>query len=509
MDLQKRTFIAVVLSIAIIIIYSSFVSKFYHPVNKEVIEKSSITSLGQAQIQLQPVQPVKAPNKPAAQTNLPLIQFETEKVTYKFNPLGGNLISAEFKDYKFEVPSVALLRTQEWQDLEFSPRINHNEIVFRYKDSEKEIIKQYKFSEQGFYINFDITNNNLTSSAANSYYNFDLELNPSPAERYRDTVAFFNDGKLLYSNNLRHKPGFIQELDKQVKWVGLRDKYFAYILRPLSSKNDLARIEKSSTGSDLLRLYHKGEVLPAGTSQTFSFLYYCGPQNDNLLLKSGVGFEYIHNFGKFDFLVKFLLKALININKIVHNWGVAIIVLSLLIYLCLYPLSIKQMRSMKQMQAVQPELEALRKQYKNDAQKLNKETMELYKKHKVNPLGGCMPILLQIPIFYSLFLALSRGIEFKGANFLWIKDLSEPDRFLVLSGKDVNLLPVLMMAAMFFQQKMSMSNMPSAQSEQQKMMLWLMPVIFGVMFYNMPSGLVLYWFLNSILTMVSQWKALK
>ncbi len=509
MDLQKRTFIAVVLSIAIIIVYSSFTSKFYPVVNKEVTEKPSNASLDQLPIQPQPIQPIPSPNKLETQTNLPLIQFETEKVTYKFTPLGGNLISAKFKDYNYEAPAIALLRAQDWQDLEFSPDIKPEGIVFKYKDNQKEIIKQYKFSETGYYIHFDTRYSNLTSFAVNTYYNFSLELKPTPAERFRDTVAFFNNGKVLYSNNLRNKPGFIQELNQSIKWIGLRDKYFAYILSPISSKNDLGRIEKNSSGSDVLSLFHKDEVVAPGASQALSFLYYCGPQQSDLLLKSGVGFEYLYNFGKLDIFVKFLLKTLININKLVHNWGVSIIALSILIYLCVYPLSIKSMRSMKKMQILQPEVEAIKQQYKNDAQKQNKAIMELYKKHNYNPLGGCLPMLLQLPIFYALFLALTRGIEFKGAHFLWIKDLSEPDKLSIFAGKHINLLPILMIIAMFFQQKMSMANMPSSQSEQQKMMLWMMPAIFGIMFYNMPSGLVLYWFLNSILTMVSQWKALK
>ncbi|MEW6008289.1 MAG: YidC/Oxa1 family insertase periplasmic-domain containing protein [Candidatus Omnitrophota bacterium] len=508
MDLQKRTFIAVVLSIVIIIIYSSWVSKFYPTVNKEVIEKSSITSSGETVAQPQTAK-VAPPQKVKTQTNPPLIQYETEKVTYKFTPLGGNLISARFKDYAYEAPALALLAIQEWQDLEFSHELGPEEAVFRYKDANKEITKQYKFSEKGYYINFEITYNNLTSSAASCYYNFNLEFKHSPAERYRDTVVFFNDSNLLYLNNLRNKPGFIRELNKSIKWIGLRDKYFAYILSPISNKNELGKIEKSLDGSDILSLHHKDEAISAGSMQTASFLYYCGPQIDNLLVKSGVGFEYIHNFGKLDVFVKLLLKTLININKFVHNWGVSIIVLSVVIYLCLYPLSLKSMRSMKKMQVLQPEVEKIKQQYKNDVQRQNKEVMELYKKHNYNPLGGCMPMLLQLPIFYALFLALSRGIEFKGANFLWIKDLSEPDRFPIFAGKHINILPILMIIAMFFQQKMSMSNLPSSQSEQQKMMLWMMPALFGIMFYNMPSGLVLYWVLNSSLTMVSQWKALK
>ena len=158
---------------------------------------------------------------------------------------------------------------------------------------------------------------------------------------------------------------------------------------------------------------------------------------------------------------------------------------------------------MREMQAIQPKVEELRKQYKDNPQKLNKEIMELYKLHKVNPLGGCLPLLLQMPIFFALYQALMRSIHLRGAPFLWIKDLSSPDRLFVLPtalpfiGSEVNLLPVLMTIGMFIQQKATMATTSSANMEQQKMMMVIFPILFCFIFYHMPSGLVLYWFINS------------
>jgi len=162
------------------------------------------------------------------------------------------------------------------------------------------------------------------------------------------------------------------------------------------------------------------------------------------------------------------------------------------------------------MQLLQPKIEELRKNYKDNPQKLNKEIMELYKQHKVNPFGGCIPLILQIPIFFALYQALIRSIALKGAKFLWIKDLSEPDRFFSLPttipiiGNEINILPILMAIGMFVKQKISMSKVSSGSAEQQKMMMILMPIMFGVIFYHMPSGLVLYWFVNSALMLVYQ-----
>ena len=160
---------------------------------------------------------------------------------------------------------------------------------------------------------------------------------------------------------------------------------------------------------------------------------------------------------------------------------------------------------MKDMQVLQPRIEELRKTYKDNPQKLNKEIMELYREHKVNPFGGCLPLVLQMPIFFGLYQGLMRSVALKGANFLWIKDLSEPDRLFVLTnslpllGKEINILPIIMAIGMFFQQKLSMVSTGGSSAEQQKMMMIIFPVMFGVIFYHMPSGLVLYWFINSLL----------
>ena len=158
-------------------------------------------------------------------------------------------------------------------------------------------------------------------------------------------------------------------------------------------------------------------------------------------------------------------------------------------------------------------MEALRKAHKNDAQKLNREVMELYKKYKINPMSGCLPMILQMPIFFALYQVLMRSIELRGAPFLWIKDLSQPDRLIMfktpilLLGGELNLLPILMAIAMFFQQKLSTPANAGADDQivqQQKMMAVMMPILFGFLFYRLPSGLVMYWLTNTLLTVAEQ-----
>jgi len=168
------------------------------------------------------------------------------------------------------------------------------------------------------------------------------------------------------------------------------------------------------------------------------------------------------------------------------------------------------MRSMKQMQALQPVIAELRNKHKDNPQKLNKEIMELYRQNKVNPLAGCLPMVLQIPVFFALYQVLIRSVALKGARFLWIKDLSEPDRLMMLPvslpvlGNEINILPILMAIGMFMQQKITMKSTGGESAQQQKMMMIIMPVMFGFIFYRMPAGLVLYWFINSSLMLVYQ-----
>ncbi|MDD5614387.1 MAG: membrane protein insertase YidC [Candidatus Omnitrophica bacterium] len=238
---------------------------------------------------------------------------------------------------------------------------------------------------------------------------------------------------------------------------------------------------------------------------------------DNLILKSYFGPNYSPILSKIDDNWSSLLdygvlnntmKGMLTIcYRLTRNYGLAIIVLALFFNMLFAPLTIKSYRSMKKMQGLQPHMQALKEQYKDNPQAINKEMMALYKQHNVNPMGGCLPMLLQIPVFIALYNTLMRSYELKNATFLWVKDLSVPDKLLTLPqalpfiGSDFNLLPVLMAVLMFVQQKMS----PTPKSSGAAMpSLWFLPIIFGVIFYKFPAGLVLYWFTNSLSMLVLQ-----
>jgi YidC/Oxa1 family membrane protein insertase len=245
-----------------------------------------------------------------------------------------------------------------------------------------------------------------------------------------------------------------------------------------------------------------------GQKATVEYFIYAGPQHYETLKSYDARFDDVLSRGFFGMFKIWLLLALKFLYGFTHNYGWAIILLTVVIKGLFTPLTHMSYESMKKMQAIQPKLKSLQQRYKSDPTRLNKEMMELYKRNRVNPLGGCLPMLLQIPIFIAFYQVLDEAIELKGADFIfWIHNLSEPDRlfrlpfFIPVIGDGFNLLPLLMIGSMFWQQKLTPQI--GATPEQTQMMTF-MPVIFGFLFYQMPSGLVLYWFVNNVLTIIHQ-----
>lgn len=331
-----------------------------------------------------------------------------------------------------------------------------------------------------------------------------LEINTLIAgQKTRDTY-----GKLRAGQDQQH-PG-------PVEWTAVKEKYFCLIFKP-ASPAETAFSFSVKTPRDALSTGIETRVflLPQSSTVIHNYKLYAGPMDVTELKTFGA--EKIIDFGFFGGIGQLLLFVLKFFYKIFHNWGVAIIMLSLVIKVVLHPLTAKSMRSMKEMQALQPHMARIKEEYKDNPQKMNKEMMELYRKHKVNPLGGCLPMLLQMPVFIALWQALTRAIELRGAGFLWIKDLSAPDALyrlpfsfeIPLIGKmmgpidSINLLPILMGLATYLQQKLTPT--PGTQASQQRMMSVMMTVMFTLIFYNFPSGLVLYWLVNTVLTAAHQY----
>jgi YidC/Oxa1 family membrane protein insertase len=291
-----------------------------------------------------------------------------------------------------------------------------------------------------------------------------------------------------------------------VSWVALYDQYFAAALLP-DGEAVVASVRKDPRGLPLIALAAPARTLQPGSEATNRFALYAGPKALERLKAVGPNLDSIVDLGWFDFLARPALALLRFLHRFTGNYGLAIILVTLLQKVVFHPLTVKSLRSMQAMQALQPKIAAVQERYKNNPQRKQQEMMDLYKKHGVNPMGGCLPMLLQIPIFIALYNALSNSVEMWRARFLWVRDLSQPDALFTidvwgLKDYPFNLLAILMGITMFIQQKQA----PVAGDPRQaKLMLYLMPTIFTFMFWTFPSGLVLYWLVNNILQIGQQY----
>jgi YidC/Oxa1 family membrane protein insertase len=242
-----------------------------------------------------------------------------------------------------------------------------------------------------------------------------------------------------------------------------------------------------------------------------SFQLYVGPKNFDVLEAADPTLARAIDFGWFAFIAIPFLHALNLLHGLTGNYGVDIILLTLAIKILFIPLTQKSFKSMKELQKLLPQLQRLREKYKDKPDEMQREMMELYRRHKVNPLGGCLPMLLQFPVFIGLYNTLLSAIELRHAPFaLWINDLSQPDRLGSLAipfvaPPGIPVLTLLMGGSMFVQQWIS----PSAGDPTQQRMMMIMPLVFTVIFINVPSGLVLYWLVNNVLTIAQQYAMLR
>ena len=282
------------------------------------------------------------------------------------------------------------------------------------------------------------------------------------------------------------KPG---EYAGPYRWIGIDNRYFLAALMPSAELFGAARVEAPNR----LVITAKPVTISAGGAFTWEIPYYLGPKGHTWLSRYGVGLERAIDFGFFAQLGRGMLGALERIHRTTGNYGWSIIILTLCLQALLFPLTWKSLRAAAAMKKLQPEIAKLQQKYANDSAKMNAEMMELYKTKGANPLGGCLPMVLQMPIFIALFNALRNSWELHGAGWmLWIVDLSAKDPYYAL--------PVIMGGLMFLQSKM---NPPAGDPAQQKVMM-LMPLMFTFMFMNFPSGLVLYWLTNSLVSTTVQ-----
>ncbi len=325
-------------------------------------------------------------------------------------------------------------------------------------------------------------------------------LNPSGSQQslYFDLPA----GKLIVRDSKAGRNGPVTEYGTY-SFAGLQDNYFATVLLPApGTPLEVRTLSDAVAGPGHTKEEpYVGAAVGGGWRQQFRL--FVGPKDIDLLRQIDPRLEQVVDWGWFGFLAKplFWLLSLTN-DRLVHSYGWSLVLVTVLINFALVPLKLKSMKSMKRMQALQPEVQAIQARYKGltlrDPKKAeqNQEMMALYKKHGVNPMGGCLPMVLQIPFFFAFYKVLVVAIEMRGASWLWVTDLSQPEHL------PIRILPIAMVVSQFIMQKMTPTT--TADPMQQKMMMF-MPLVFGFMFYQFQSGLVLYWLTSNVVGIAQQW----
>ncbi len=527
--MEKRLLLAFLLSFIVLTFWSWIGTKFFksskQPFNSQLSENQSDTpkpDLIKIGISDMP-EKITLPEES-------IESIENEKLKVEFSNIGGAIKSIHIKDYNASLPIYKILNIAGLESAVFKfNKTSENNLALVYQDENVIIKKEFViYDDYSIHSHIELTPKGFNLMSKIPQLNIDyFTLDVSRLDVNKNV----NSDKTLYEYALSIN-GIIQRKENAYKfsekeeikkignldWIGFRDRYFCFLIKPNFKS---AEVNTDYISEHVLKFFFGLSPNFSSISQSFDFIVYCGPQELNLLKKLSLDFDKFLNFSNWailDSIAKAIYTSINLLYKLVPNWGVCIILISVTIYFAMFPLTLKGMTSMKRMQVIQPQIAKLKEQYKNNPQRLNQEILELYKEHKINPLGGCLPFLLQMPVFVSLYQVLWRSIAFKGANFLWIKDLSEPDRLLIFPfslpviGNELNILPILMSFVMAFQQKLSSKNMMAvdpAQIAQQKMMLFFLPIFIGFLFYKFSSGLSLYFTTFYILSTFTQWKMSK
>ena len=360
--------------------------------------------------------------------------------------------------------------------------------------------KIFTFNPDNYSIELDVKVSNLTDTPMTqiphlSWYQY---VDPNQKED-----SYSHEGPVVYvSKSIKRKKvsdiSTDTSLGPDVSWGGFEKKYFMAVIIPQDPA--LTSINMSKDGSNMVSLDLKRtkSIIPPDQSSLFSYALFIGPKDYTLLKKQDISLEKAIEFDSFIPGLKWLSIALLFFIKFLYqycsNYGVAIIILTILIKIIFWPLGNISYRSMKEMQKLQPKIEELKEKYKNDKTKIGQETMAMYRSHKVNPMSGCLPILIQIPVFIGLYNTLLYAIELRHSPFFWwIQDLSAKDPYYIT--------PIIMGATQLIQQKMT----PTVGDPMQAKIMMLMPIVFTFIFLNFPAGLVIYWLLNNVLSIGQQY----
>ncbi|MGB4812920.1 MAG: membrane protein insertase YidC [Methylophilaceae bacterium] len=375
--------------------------------------------------------------------------------------------------------------------------------------------KVYTFHRNQYLIdvNYEIKNGSNVAIIPTVYYQIVHDKESNQGSKLQPTFT----GGTYFTQVTQFKKLAFKDMNKEpldVKtndgWVGILQHYFVSVWIQKSGISREFYTEKLN--NDIYRIGSKSTLasIAPGASAIVPAQFYSGPQNKQQLEAAAPGLDLTVDYGVLKILAAPLFWVLSKINSLVNNWGVAIILLTLMIKAAFYPLSAKSYRSMAQMRELAPRLESMKQKFGDDRKKMQQAMMELYKSEKINPMSGCLPILIQIPVFISLYWMLLGSVELRHAPFFgWITDLSAPDTLFgtipssipLIGGTPIGLLPIIMGLSMIIQTRL---NPKPADPVQAKVMTW-MPVIFSIFFFFFPAGLVLYWVVNNVISIWQQW----
>ncbi|NJB68390.1 YidC/Oxa1 family membrane protein insertase [Desulfobaculum xiamenense] len=530
---NKRVILAVGLSMIVLVVWSYF----FGPQPGQNPAQTNQTQTEQAQTltapdATAPAVPAEAPAFVASAGRDVVVETPLYKAI--FNSEGGVLTSFELKRYKETIEpgsrpvnlvsdaainrgTLGLLWNGQgtWRDGQWAaPEAdslsllvdNNGSLTFTGQVGDLLIHRTFSFQADNYLINEKVSLTNTSTTPQSGRLGFAIASADltGKEDRYNPTRVSFLTSDGVDNESDRDDLAKGIKLTDGVQWGAVQSNYFTLAVAP--EPGDLTL--RTNFQSDLFRLQLDKEAvdLAPGAAREIATSYYFGPVMEQYLDAAPGGLSQLVTYGFFDVLSKPLLKLLHFFHGFVGNWGVAIILLTILIKIVFWPLSHKSYKSMNQMKKIQPLMAKVREQYKDDRQKMNEEMMRLYKTYKVNPAGGCLPMMLQIPVFFGLYQALLGAIELRHAPFIthvpftdiiWLADLSAKDPFYVT--------PLIMGASMFLQQKMT----PAPGDPTQAKMMLFMPVIFTFLFLNFPAGLVVYWLVNNILSIAQQWMMLR
>ncbi len=541
--MDKKSLLAIILSILILVMYQELVSYLYPPpppvhqsTQSPTQPTPAMTTPQQgAEEKTQITETKEASLSPPTTTALPARKLTVENDVYVavFTSLGGRLQSVRLKQYpgdtgKDSPPREMIVEGTNGEfplefRLEGKDSVLSDEAVYYECETNNDeihvqgesqatiackgkmpngtrISKTFSFSGQTYGMTLTVALEGAPEAA-----NFASLVWTHGAEPHRSSSGQHGPVALVDRKFIYESPANLKKEEKdlgpsRIRWGGYTDTYFLVaMLPPEGDSNHFFLSVNQGTTNTRLTIPWRHELI--------SYTIYVGPKDFSALNAVSPTLDRAIDFGWFHFIARPLVYVLRFSHSLTGNYGIDIILLTFLVKLAFFPLSNKSFKSMAHMREMQPLMERLREEYKDDREKLNKEMMELYRRHKINPLGGCLPMIVQMPVFIGLYQALSNAIELRQAPFFgWIQDLSQPDRLgswnlLVFEPPGLPILTLLMGGTMLLQQMMAPA---SGDPAQQKMMM-LMPVIFTIMFVNFPSGLVLYWLVNNVLSIAQQY----